>query len=72
MHMSAAAPARGLELISIHRENGAGARSQRGVFIVKGMVSIVTAYSIGLSAGQKPKIIHRYVPKVSELVVYDL
>ncbi|KAK5109839.1 hypothetical protein LTR85_002037 [Meristemomyces frigidus] len=71
VHMSAGAPARATELISIHRENGPDARSQRGVFIDNGMVSFVTAYHKGFSASRKTKVIHRYVPQeVGELVVY--
>ena len=71
VHMSAGAPARATGLISIHPENGVEARSQRGVLIDNGMVSFVTAYHKGLSAGGKTKIIHRWVPnEVGELVVY--
>lgn len=71
VHMSAGAPARATELISIHRENGPEARSQRGVFIDDGMVSFVTSYHKGFGKSQDAKIIHRYVPReVGELVVY--
>jgi len=73
VHMTAGAPARATELISIQRENGASARSQRGVFIDNGMVVMVTDYHKGFSASQSFKIVHRYVPReVGELVVYYL
>ena len=71
VHMTAGAPARGTEVISIRHENGQLSRAQRGIFIDRGMVQFVTSYHKGYSASQKVKIIHRYVPKeVGELVVY--
>ena len=70
VHMTAGAPARATELISIMRENGPSARSQRGVFIHHGMVVFVTDYHKGFSASQNFKIVHRSVPReVGELVV---
>ena len=50
VHMSAGAPARSTELISIQCKNGKYARSQRGVFIDNGLVVFVTAYYKGFSA----------------------
>lgn len=73
VHLSAGAPARATELLSIRHTNGAEARNQRGVFIDNGTVSFVTAYHKGFSASQKAKIIHRYVPReVGELVIQFL
>ena len=73
VHLSAGAPARATELISIHQENGEEARSQRGIFMDDGMVSFVTSYHKGFSASQKSKVVHRYVPReVGELVVQYL
>ena len=73
VHLSAGAPARATELLSIRHTNGVEARNQRGVFIDNGTVSFVTAYHKGFSASQKAKIIHRYVPReVGELVVQFL
>ena len=71
VHMTAGAPARGTEVISIQHENGEFSRAQRGIFIDRGLVQFVTSYHKGYSANQRVKIIHRYVPKeVGELVVY--
>jgi hypothetical protein len=50
VHLSAGAPARATELISIQRENGPDARSHRGIFIDDGLVAFVTSYHKGLSA----------------------
>jgi hypothetical protein len=73
VHMSAGAPARATELISIQRENGADARSQRGIFIDDGLAAFVTSYHKGYSASQSTKVIHRFVPReVGEVVVYYL
>ncbi|KAK1092972.1 hypothetical protein LTR48_003290 [Friedmanniomyces endolithicus] len=47
VHMSAGAPARATELISIQHENGPQAQSQRGVFIDNGMVVFITGYHKG-------------------------
>ena len=70
VHLSAGAPARATELLSIGRINGRETRNQRGIFIDGGMVSFVTAYHKGFSASNNAKIIHRYVPReVGELVV---
>ena len=73
VHLTAGAPARGTEVLSIKAENGAESRAQRGVFIDEGMVAFVTSYHKGYSTSQMVKVIHRYVPKeVGELVVYYL
>ena len=70
VHLSAGAPARATELLSIGRVNGTETRNQRGIFVDSGMVSFVTAYHKGFSASNNAKIIHRYVPReVGELVV---
>jgi superfamily II DNA/RNA helicase len=71
VHMSAGAPARATELISVQHENDG--QSQRGIFIENGMVAFVTAYHKGFGLSQKVKIVHRYVPReVGEVVVYYL
>lgn len=41
--------AKGTEVVSIRAENGEGARAERGVFIGKGMVELVTGYHKGYS-----------------------
>jgi len=73
VHLSARAPARATELLSIQHTNSVEAQNQRGVFIDNGTVSFVTTYHKGFSASQKAKIIHWYVPReVGELVVQFL
>lgn len=73
VHLSAGAPARATELLSIRYTNGVVARNQRGVFVDNGTVSFVAAYHKGISASQKAKIIHRYVAReVGELVIQFL
>ncbi|KAK6433365.1 hypothetical protein LTR95_010457 [Oleoguttula sp. CCFEE 5521] len=73
VHMSAGAPARATELVSIQQVNGQNARSHRGIFIDQGMVAFVTSYHKGFSARQEQKCVHRFVPQeVGELVVYYL
>jgi len=58
VHLSAGAPARATELLSIQYTNGVEARNQREVFIDNSTVSFVTAYYKGFSASQKTKIIY--------------
>ncbi|KAK5138747.1 hypothetical protein LTR04_004236, partial [Oleoguttula sp. CCFEE 6159] len=73
VHMTAGAPARGTEVVSIQYENGVDDKGHRGIFVEGGLVSFITSYHKGYSASKKVKIIHRYVPKeVSEIVVYYL
>ncbi|KAG9665746.1 hypothetical protein KCV03_g10303, partial [Aureobasidium melanogenum] len=68
VHLTAGAPARGTESVTVAYENGVDDRGYRGVFVDNGLVSFVTSYS---KTGVK--VIHRYVPReVSELVVYYL
>lgn len=50
VYLSAGAPARATELLSIQHTNGVEARNQRGVFIDNGTVSFVTVYYKGFSA----------------------
>ena len=72
-HLTAGAPARGPELLSVMHENGVDSRAQRGVFLDNGMVELVTSYHKGYSLSQRVKIIHRYLPQeVGELVVFYL
>jgi superfamily II DNA helicase RecQ len=73
VHMSAGAPARATELVSIQHVNGESARGQRGIMIDQGMVVFITSYHKGFSASQSEKCVHRFVPReVGELVVYYL
>jgi superfamily II DNA helicase RecQ len=73
VHMSAGAPARATELVSIQQVNGENARCHRGIMIDQGMVAFITSYHKGFSASQSQKCIHRFVPReVGELVVYYL
>ncbi|KAK5011121.1 hypothetical protein LTR28_005546 [Elasticomyces elasticus] len=62
VHITAGAPARSTELISIQRQNGKDARSHRGVFVDNGLVAFVTAYHKRFSASQSMRIIHRFAP----------
>ena len=72
-HLSAGAPARGPELLSIMHQNGEDSRAQRGVFIHDGLVELVVSYHKGFSLSQKLKIIHRYLPReAGEVLVYYL
>jgi len=72
-HMTAGAPARETEIVSIMHESGQDSRFQGGVFIHQGLVELVTSYHKGFSYGGKLKIIHRFLPKeVGELLVYYL
>ena len=73
VHMSAGAPARATELVSVQRVNGENARCHRGIMIDQGMVAFITSYHKGFSASQSQKCVHRFVPQeVGELVVYYL
>jgi hypothetical protein len=68
VHLTAGAPARGTESVTVAYENRVDDRGYRGVFVDNGLVSFVTSYN---KTGVK--VIHRYVPReVSELVVYYL
>lgn len=62
VHMSVGAPVRTTELISMQQENGANARSHRGIFIDHGIVAFVTSYHKGFSASKEQKCVHRFVP----------
>ena len=73
VHMSAGAPARATELVSVQQVNGENARCHRGIMIDQGMVAFITSYHKGFSASQSQKCVHRFVPQeVGELVVYYL
>jgi hypothetical protein len=73
VHLTAGAPARGTEVLSIQHTNGDDSRAQRGIFVENGMVALVTRYHKGYSSSQKMKVIHRYLPQeVGEIVVYYL
>lgn len=73
VHLSAGAPARATELLSIQHRNGPEARAQRGIFIENQMMAFVTTYHKGYSASGRYKTIHRFVPdEVAEMVCYFL
>jgi hypothetical protein len=73
VHLTAGAPARGTEVLSIQHTNGDDSRAQRGIFVENGMVALMTRYHKGYSSSQKMKVIHRYLPQeVGEIVVYYL
>ena len=73
VHMSAGAPDRATELVSVQQVNGENARCHRGVMVDQGMVAFITSYHKGFSASQSQKCVHRFVPReVGELVVYYL
>ena len=73
VHLSAGAPARGTEILSIQHTNGEDSRAQRGIFLKDRIVAFVTRYYKGYSSSQKMKVIHRYLPQeVGEIVVYYL
>ena len=68
VHLTAGAPARSTESVTVAYENGVDDRGYRGVFVDNGLVSFVTSYN---KTGVK--VIYRFVPReVSELVVYYL
>ena len=50
IHMSAGAPARATELVSVQQVNGENARCQQGIMIYQGMVAFITSYHKGFSA----------------------
>lgn len=71
VHLTAGAPARGTETISIQHRNSVDA--PRGVFVDDGLVSFVTSYHKGYSQSRATKVVHRYVPaEVSKIWVYYL
>ncbi|KAK3669806.1 hypothetical protein LTR78_010323 [Recurvomyces mirabilis] len=73
VHLSAGAPARATELLSIQHKNAAEAQAQRGIFIENQMMAFVITYHKGYSASGRFKVIHRFVPdEVAELVAYYL
>ncbi|KAK5706931.1 hypothetical protein LTR97_001923 [Elasticomyces elasticus] len=73
VYLSAGAPARATEFLSVQHQNGAEARAQRGIFIENQMMAIVTTYHKGYSASGKFKTVHRFVlDEVAEVVVYFL
>jgi hypothetical protein len=50
VHMSAGAPVRATELVSIQQVNSENARCHRGVMIDQGIVTFITSYYKGFSA----------------------
>lgn len=73
VHLSAGAPARGTELITVMHRNPQQGRGQRGVFIDDGMVVFATSYHKNYQHSKTKKPIQRYLPEeVGELLVYYL
>jgi hypothetical protein len=52
IHMSAGAPARATELVSVQKVNGENARCHCGIMIDQGMVAFITSYYKGFSVSQ--------------------
>ena len=50
VHMSAGAPARATELVSVQQVNGENARYHRSIMIDQGIVAFITSYHKGFSA----------------------
>jgi superfamily II DNA helicase RecQ len=72
-HLTAGAPGRGPEVMSIAYQNDPDGRVHRGIFVHDGLVELVVDYHKGASASNRPKIIHRFVPQeVGELVIMFL
>ncbi|KAK6428171.1 hypothetical protein LTR95_015687, partial [Oleoguttula sp. CCFEE 5521] len=69
VHVSAGAPARASELISIQHQNRPQAGSQRRIFIDNGMAAFITGYHKGYKMGHRVRIVHRYVPREVREVV---
>lgn len=70
VHVTAGAPARAPELLSIQHSNTVNSK-RRNIYIEDGMVTFVTAYHKGFHVSNDVKIIHRYMPReVGELVVW--
>ncbi|KAK0972240.1 hypothetical protein LTR54_017624 [Friedmanniomyces endolithicus] len=58
-HLTAGAPARGTELLTVRHRNGIEANYRRGVFVEHGMVVLVTGYHKGFNTSQRVKTVHR-------------
>lgn len=72
-HLSAGAPARGTELITVMHRNPQQGRGERGVFVDDGMVVFATSYHKNYQHSKTKKPIQRYLPEeVGELLVYYL
>jgi superfamily II DNA helicase RecQ len=72
-HLTAGAPGRGPEVMSIAYQNDPDGRVHRGIFVHDGLVELVVDYHKGASASNQAKIIHRFVPQeVGELIIMFL
>ena len=72
-HLSAGAPARGTELITVMHRSPQQGRGERGVFVDDGMVVFATSYHKNYQHSKTKKPIQRYLPEeVGELLVYYL
>jgi len=70
MHMTGGQPARSPEILGLRMWNTTNG-GVRNIFVHVGMVCFVTMYHKGFRRSNRPKIIHRYVPReVGELLVW--
>jgi hypothetical protein len=72
-HLSAGAPGRGPEVMSIPFKNDPDGLVHRGIFVHDGMVELVSEYHKGAGSSGKGKVVHRFVAReVGEIVVMFL
>lgn len=73
VHLTAGAPARGTEILSVEHCNSPENPDGRNIFVENGLVAFAPSWSKTSGHTGKNNAIHRYVPReVSELVVYFL
>uniref|UniRef100_A0A060TDG4 ARAD1D00132p n=1 Tax=Blastobotrys adeninivorans TaxID=409370 RepID=A0A060TDG4_BLAAD len=69
VHLSGGQPPRSTELLTIGHANGHGL--SRGVYIMEGMVAMVTQYNKSVNRTQRAPKVFRYLPReVGELIVW--
>lgn len=69
-HLSAGAPARGPELMSVMRDNTDDGSTARGIFIDAGLVAFLTTYHKGFSFSRRHKQIYRHLPcEVGDILI---
>ncbi|WP_221036122.1 helicase-related protein [Mycobacterium kansasii] len=73
VHLTAGAPARGTEILSVEHRNSSENPDGRNIFVENGLVAFAPTWSKTSGHTGKSDAIHRYTPReVSELVVYFL